>query len=98
MPDFKEMKTHIKNIIGWSLVIYFFAVICFYFSIIAPLKKQLVLLQQKTGGLKQTVEQLKSEYAKKWDQEKEEILGIIESFKQKEHDKDAVLSNFFQIS
>jgi len=92
------MRTHIRNIIGWSLLIYFVAVVCFYFSVIVPLKQQLVLLGQKNGGLKQTVEQLKSEYVKKWEKEKEQISGIIESFQQKEEEKDAILSEFFQMS
>lgn len=98
MPDFKIIKTHIRDIMGWGLLIYFFAVVCFYFSAIMPVKKQLGFMEQKTTGLEQTVEQLKSKYAKEWEQEKKEIFGIIDLFQQKENDKDAVLSEFFQIS
>ncbi len=98
MSDFKMIKTHVRNIMGWSLLIYFFAIVFFYFSAIMPLKNQLTFLEQKTVGLAQTVEQLKSEYAKKWEQEKEEIFGIVESFKQKENEKNAVWSEFDQIS
>ncbi len=83
---------------GWSIVVYFFAVVCFYFSAIMPFKRQLVFSEQKTSILEQTVKQLKSEYAKKWEEQKGEVLEIIESFQQKEDEKDAVLTEFFRIS
>ncbi len=98
MSDFKIIKTHIRHIMGCGLLIYIFAVVCFYFSAIMPIKKQLGFMEQKTTGLEQTVEQLKSEYVTKWEQEKEGIFKIIDLFQQKEYEKNAVLSKFFQIS
>lgn len=99
MPNFKLTKVHIKHIVGWGLLVYFSAVACFYFAAIIPLKNQLIFLEQKTSKVKQTVEQLKSEYAKRWDEEKEKITGIVLSFEQKkENEKDIILSEFFQVS
>lgn len=99
MPDIKLKKTHTKNIIAWGILVYFSAVACFYFAALIPLQKQLIFLEQKTSRVKQTVNQLKNEYAQKWDDEKEEIAEIIQSFKQKkENEKDIIFSEFFQLS
>lgn len=98
MPDYRKIKMHISKIIGWGIILYFLTVACFYFSSIMPNKKELVYLQQRTERLKFEVEQLKSQYAKKWGEEKEEILEIIDSFNQKKGEKDIILSEIFKVS
>ena len=98
MQRYEMIKLNILKLIGWCLLIYFLTVICFYFVSIIPLKRELVQLEQRSEGLKKEVEQLKGQYVQKWESKKEEILNIIDSFRQKKGDKDIILAEIFKIS
>lgn len=98
MFDYKKIKIHIKNVIRLGIIIYFLTIVCFYFSSIIPFKRQLVQLEQKKKVLKEQVDQLESQYMKKWEDEEEEVFTIINSFREKEGEKDLILSEFFKMS
>lgn len=98
MQSYNKIKANIFKLIRWGVLLYSLTVLCFYFSYIIPVKKQLVQLNHRIQALKQEVEQLKGQYVKKWENEKEKVLSILDSFGQKEGDKDVILSEIFKLS
>ena len=98
MLDYKKIKMHIKNVIRLGIIIYFLTITCFYFSSIIPLERQLIHLEQKKKGLKEVVDQLKSQYVKKWEDEEDKIFEVIDSFSEKKDEKDLILYEFFKMS
>ena len=98
MQHYKKIKLNILKVISWGILIYSLTVICFYFVSIVPLKKGLTQLGQRAEGLKKEVEQLKGQYVKEWESQKEEISEIVDSFQQKKGDRDVILAEIFKIS
>ena len=98
MPNYKKIGIHLKNVLVIGVILYFLTVVAFYFAQITPLKRHLNYLQTRTIGLSTEVENLKNQYTQKWEKEKDEVLGIIDSFDKKEGDKDIILSDIFQMA